>query len=110
MKKAFSFLIVGVVFFGIFSVQTLSAQSANDAQRIVGTWVDSRNDITVTFNADGTVTGDVRGDYFISGMKLIVFERGSYYSCALDFYISPNGRVLVIHWDNDEDGYWHVKQ
>ena len=109
MKKALAFLVVGFVFFGSCSVQNANAQSSNDAQRIVGSWKASDNDgesWIYTFNADGTYTysqgysgkmSNSNGKYFVSG-SILFYHRSdgeSDVSSSGNFYISPNGRVLV---------------
>jgi len=81
------------------------AQSGNDAQRIVGTWkLQKGTDYsTITFNSNGTYSGvstfngnsNYNGNYFINGSKLIRTEDSFKVSWD-DFYISPNGRILVI--------------
>jgi len=111
MKKALVFLFVGIIFFGCF-VQNANAQSTNDAQRIVGTWRDSNNGITFTFNTDGTFTSseNERGNYFLSGTKLVWIYRGDSYAWSINYFISPNGRILVLDLDDDGEMYWFAKQ
>jgi len=81
------------------------AQSNNDAQRIVGTWVKTEPSITYTytFNPNGTFTyTDSRsndynrnGRYFVSNGKLIVrVEDG--YTYIMDYYCSSDGKVLFL--------------
>ena len=59
MKKVLVVFIVGVVLFGCFSAQRAEAQSANIAQKIIGTWVDQRG-CTWVFNANATLTRQVK--------------------------------------------------
>ena len=54
MKRVFVLFIVGVVLFGAFSAQNVSAQ--NMGQRIIGTWVNNENGDTWVFNANGNLT------------------------------------------------------
>ena len=56
MKKLFVVFIVGAVLFGVISAQNANAQSANIAQRIIGTWVESVGGGIWVFNANGTLT------------------------------------------------------
>jgi hypothetical protein len=81
------------MFFGLLSVQNINAQSTDDTQRIVGTWV---SDVvgSYTFNVNGTVSSTVYGNgkYFISNSKLLLhFSR----TFAMEYYLSPDGRILV---------------
>ena len=51
MKKAVVFVLLAMVVIG-----SCAAQSANDAQRVVGTWVSEDGKNTIVFNANGTGT------------------------------------------------------
>jgi hypothetical protein len=94
------------------SNSTLYAQSSNDAQRIVGTWkgVDSDADDvgTVTFNANGTVTGYISGRYFVSNSILFIRTNRSVYS--LSYYLSSDGRLLVLSGNISYSPHWLEKQ
>ena len=96
MKKILVFLFIALVFFGSCSEQNVNAQSANDAQRIVGTWRAGTS--TFTFNADGTLVfmdrdgSSQNTDYFLNNGKLIIRHN----TAVFDFYLSPNGRNLVL--------------
>jgi len=131
MKKAIVILIFGTMFFGACSAQNVSAQTTNDAQRIIGTW--KHNEIvsynigehtatrTYTFNSNGTYEYsfvsthpqviDTRnsGNYFINGSKLIITSN-SFSARLNDFYLSSNGRILFIGNINNENGSWYEKQ
>ena len=110
MKKVLIVFVVGFVFLGC-SAQNADAQSTNDSQRIVGTWTGVYSQSTTfvfTFNADGTYTFSngsetTNGNYFISSGKLfaILNNRTTEYVSTIDYYLSPNGRVLVIIGPND---------
>ena len=93
MRKVIVFFIVGIVLFGSFSAQNANAQTSNDEQRILGTWTGLDRDgdsYTFNFNADGTYVrtgfGSGRGNYFLSGSKLI-FSSGRGANIT-DYYIS----------------------
>jgi len=95
------------------SNSTLYAQSSNDAQRIVGTWSTEDGTTTITFNANGTVTTTgnrvvANGDYMVANSKLITHSRGSDYAEIRDYFISANGRILVI--SRSSDNLWLIKQ
>jgi len=95
------------------------AQSNNDAQRIVGTWVQTGSSATwtYTFNSNGTFTYtdsynnkyNFNGRYFISSGKIIIkIEQDS---ITMEYYISPDGKVLYISggYRNAESG-WYDKR
>jgi hypothetical protein len=107
MKREIVFLMIGFMFFGLLSAQNINAQSTDDTQRIVGTWV-SNVVGSYTFNTNGTVTSTVYGNgrYFISNSKLLMhFSR----TFAMDYYFSSDGRILVLI-DEDDDAYWYEKR
>ena len=120
MKKVLVLLIVGFVFFGC-TAQNVNAQSSNDAQRIVGTWKNTRND-TFTFNSNGTflitrgdgAPGTLNGDYFLSGSKLVVNERANGVM-FWDYFLSTDSKTLVLVINRGRDvyitgNYWLMKQ
>jgi hypothetical protein len=104
MKKFGIFLIFFILVGGF-----CFAQSNNDSQRIVGTWVSSGGQ-TYIFNSDGTFTGNSSGNYFLSGTKLVWIERDGFYASSINYFLSPNGRILVLDLDEDNLMYWFVKQ
>jgi len=128
MKRVFCLIFV-LAFFGSCSVENASAQSANDAQRIVGTWKTEGGVFTFTFNANGTYTsagtGDYNndrnnkeGNYMVANSKLIIRATGaSGVSTLTDYYISADGKVLVFRFwfynnrtDNFDNYLWLIKQ
>ena len=117
MRKVLVFLIVGFVFLGC-SAQNADAQSANDAQRIVGTWIRNGTDrnrtvYTYTFNANGTCAyyyrdaignhNTLNGKYWVSGSK-IIYTFNSDEAGVYDIYFSTDGRILVFN------GRWYERQ
>jgi hypothetical protein len=94
-KFVFNFLVLLIFGFSSFSCY---AQSSNDQQRLIGTWVgvDSDNDSvgTVVFNSNGTVTGYISGRYFFSNSKLFIRTNDSI--MELSCYFSSDGRILVL--------------
>ena len=80
------------------------AQSNNDAQRIVGTWVDQGGYDEYVLNSNGTCSGRHNGRYFISGGKLIFSTNAIY-----DYYLSSDGRTLFLI-DRYGSGTWFNKQ
>ena len=119
MKKALAFLVVGFVCFGSCSVQNANAQSSNDAQRIVGTWVGIESTgfgvtaVSYTFNSDGTIVikvgeRSVNGNYFINNSK--IFYRTDNSATGLNYYFSSNGRILFLQGPAVVIGTWLEKQ
>jgi hypothetical protein len=93
-------ILLGLFFYGV----SCFAQSNNDAQRIIGTWRNTQNEliVTYTFNANGTFVFQFRdyspsnGNYFISDSKLIIAYNSGGTAEVYEFYIFPNGRILVF--------------
>ena len=107
------------------SNSSLFAQSANDAQRIIGTWKPEGVGPMFTFNANGTfsVSGEHgsnarQGNYLISNLKLLLRTSGSAEVGSIgDYYLSADGKFLVFsyifHWPNgsrDTRTWWFIKQ
>ena len=107
MKKVLGLIFV-LVFFSSCSVENISAQSANDTQRIVGSWSTEGGGAIFTFNADGTftfsgprVTESERreGNYMIDNSRLILRNSWNILaSSPRDYYISADGRILVFEY------------
>ena len=114
MKKVLIVLVVGFMCFGC-SVQNANAQSSNDAQRIIGTWTNPVTNTTFVFNSDGTYTssGDRsngNGNYFYINSKIFLRQNNSRSARVFECYLAPNGRILVIHLDEDSEGFWFEKR
>jgi hypothetical protein len=58
MKKEFGFVLVFVLFFGFANIDC-NAQSSNNMQRLVGTWIDHKGS-TWIFNSDGSISSSGR--------------------------------------------------
>jgi hypothetical protein len=94
MKKACCFVVLAMLVIGF-----CAAQSANDAQRLVGTWVSVDGIQTYVFNANGT------GTYTAGGETSNIFWGVSFsgqlctYSDRLEreatFFLSPDGRRMI---------------
>jgi len=86
-------LCLGLVF---FVVGTSFAQSNNDAQRFVGTWISGSH--SIVFNADGTGTMDGKNISFgispagVFYMKLDNNQSGN----TMGVYFSPDGRRMIL--------------
>jgi len=98
MKKAFVFSIM----FLCLSV-VLAAQSSNDAQRIVGTWVNEIGGARVVFNANGTMSGRILSldptKFVVVGEKIVLMGNISgygEYTSVFDFRISNDGKTLLL--------------
>ena len=101
----FAFVLIGLCY----------AQSANDAQRILGTWL--VDDFSLTFNANGTYASSQwgNGNYFVSNSKLILNDTDDVQmaisAIILTYYLSADGRVLVLDDSNgDGTGIWLNKK
>jgi hypothetical protein len=107
MKQFIIFVVFAVVLNGLGF-----AQSANDAQRIVGTW--TVDDFSLTLNANGTYSSNQwgSGGYFVSNAKLILNKTDEpQLTSLLSYYLSADGKVLVLA-DNAESGsgIWLTKK
>jgi hypothetical protein len=98
MKRAVIFIVLAIV-----AIASSAAQSANNAQRIIGTWVDNGSGKTWVFNANGTVSGyDEDDDAFVykfgaTDTKLAIIDSGD-----LDIFnisISSDGKILILVMD-----------
>jgi len=101
----FTFALIGLCY----------AQSANDAQNIVGTWL--IDDFSLTFNANGTYDSSQwgNGNYFVSNSKLILNNTDDIQMAVsaliLTYYLSPDGKVLVLEDSGgDSSGIWLNKK
>jgi hypothetical protein len=105
MKKTFVF---SVMFLCLSII--LTAQSSNDAQRIVGTWVNEIGGERVVFNANGTMSGRIWGrdttKFAIFGEKIVIMSKSDYRDSleVYDFRISNDGKALLIFYTNSADG------
>jgi len=110
MKKTVVFFIVGVVLFGVCSAQSTNAQSANIAQKIIGTWVDDEGD-TWIFNANGNLSID--GDVFKFGVTdtQLVYMVGTNLR-VYNISISSDGKTLIlVRIGYGESGaFWLIKK
>jgi hypothetical protein len=88
------------------------AQSANDAQLIIGTW--TVDDFSLTLNANGTYTSNQwgSGSYFVSNSKLILNKTDEpQLTSLLSYYLSADGKVLVLADNADSgSGIWLTKK
>ena len=94
MKRFAVFVVLAMVVIG-----PCAAQSANnDAQKLVGTWVnENRNDaVTLVFNANGT--GTWNSDNFFWGVStsgVLYIKYNNNDSDGGTFYLSPDGRRMI---------------
>ena len=118
MKKMLFSLFIGIVFFGLCSVQNVSAQTT-DAQRAVGTWRIEDGDRhfqgTLTINANGTYVltnpgGRTisSGQYFFSNNRLIIRIPEDDIIRVCEYYFSADGRIIVFNYG--EGNKWLIKQ
>jgi len=104
MKKAVIGLVLIIVVAGF-----CAAQTANVAQKIVGTWID-QDGATWTFRADGYLTiKDVDGD--TERTQYAVTDTKMYFDDTIwDISMSPDGKTLLFSPVGDSDGYWLTKK
>ena len=98
MKKKILIIIVL-----LFVSMIIFAQSDNNEQRIIGTWENGNEEITITFNADGTMSGYIDSSeltrYVIADNLLILYADNNYpgyQEFACEYRISSDGRTLII--------------
>jgi hypothetical protein len=108
MKKVLVFFIVVMVIFGVCSAQRVDAQSANIAQKIIGTWVDTDGD-TWVFNANGTGTYRNGTCKFAVADTKLAIEIGRDHFAIFDVSISSDGKTLIFSMGNGK-GYWLTKK
>ena len=99
MKNKWSavFFILSLFFFSI----DCNAQTPNNEQRLVGTWIrednGSLNGTIWIFNSDGT--GSWQGTstrYGVAANKLIVLRQNSDYVYSYEYFISTDGKTLIL--------------
>ena len=99
-EKSRYFFIVVMVIFGVCSAQRAEAQSANYAQRIIGTWT-TLNGETWIFNANGTGTSPGWGNFkfaVIDTRMAASFAADGYDSTIIcDISISSDGKTFFIY-------------
>jgi hypothetical protein len=107
MKRFIVFLVLALTLNGL-----CFAQSANDAQRIVGTW--TVDNFSLTLNANGTYSSSEWGNgfYFVSNSKLILNKTDDpQLTSLLSYYLSADGKFLVLADSGDsESGIWLNKK
>jgi hypothetical protein len=105
MKKTIIFVVLAIVL-----IASCTAQSTNDAQKIVGTWVSvfSEREQTFVFNANGTGTvtnKDRDGGVETKNIFWGISASGEIFLCAnpdgtngnySKFSMSPDGRIMSI--------------
>jgi len=119
MKKATVFFIVTMVVFWACSAQKAEAQSANIAQKIIGTWIDNFNGTTWVISVNGTLTVNGKEYKFgVTDTKLAIFGgSGTYenpvWKSIYDISISSDGKTLILTGgdaDAKSGGSWFTKK
>ena len=103
MKKVLVSFIVGVVFFGVCSVQNANAQSNNDAQRLVGRWVPEQGqrvssdfiEKTLELQKDGTGIGDGYSLKWTAEKDRLTFKLDVGMGFAYDYKLSGSTLTLT---------------
>jgi len=105
MKKALIFSIIILVLCG-----SCFAQNTNNAQRIIGTWVDPSGNTTWVFNANGTLT-QTWSSGESSNYKFGVTETMLYFDRAYSYSISSDGKTLIlVEYSSYFSGYWLTRR
>ena len=104
--------VFGIVFFACNGNGSAGvyAQSSNNEQRLLGTWVNINDNSTIVFNSDDTVTwGDSNYKYGVAGNKLVMDNSGGTYGYGYtyEFFISNDGRTLILI-ANSNNGIGHA--
>ena len=120
MKKVVVFFCFAMVIFGACSAQKAEAQSVNNAQKIIGTWVDSRGNSTWIFNANGTSTTSYKDSSLSYEYKFVVVDtklvtqssRLDYNPEIYDILISSDGKTLILNYVGSGTTYciWLTKK
>jgi len=90
------------IFLLLFISTGLLAQSSNDAQGLVGTWVNEEDDDHfLIFYPNGTASNDRDEivNWFVTDNKVTIIEDGDL--DTVEFNISPDGNTLFLI----DDGY-----
>jgi len=95
MKKNIFLIFFVLLFFGFTSLSCF-AQTSNNEQRIIGTWVNEANGRLLVLNSNGTGTSGVANiKYGVAGDKIaLVYTDGTTY--VFEFSISSDGRTLIL--------------
>jgi hypothetical protein len=98
-RRVLVLLVLGVVLFGVCA-QRAEAQSANIAQKIIGTWVDQKGKSWV-FDANGNLTmGTTRLKYGVTDTKLVLVDSDYGNNDAeeeiYNISISSDGKTLIL--------------
>lgn len=101
-------LVFGIVFAGCEkgtangTGETETVYGAKEMKKLLGTWVDEADGTMMTFNSDGTASDDegLSFKYGVAGNKLamVVTQRGKTITSVWDFYISSDGKTLIVSW------------
>jgi len=101
MNKKLIWIFIVFIFFGLIPVNSY-AQSTNNEQHLIGTWINNADNSRVVINSNGTITGlyweGSRLEKFAAaGEKIILYiEDDNDYVLSGDFRISTDGRTLII--------------
>jgi len=97
MKRAVVFIVLAIVL-----ISSCAVQSANDSQKIVGTWVSEIHN--VVFNANGTgIWNGENISYGISAGGSIILLGSTQFPVPVEstLYISPDGKKIIFYGRND---------
>ena len=96
-------IVLIAIFFLIFVFVSIDsyAQSANNEQRIIGTWVNDQDNSRVVFNSNGTISGFAWDSsniikFAAAGDKIILYTENNDYFLSGNYSISTDGKTLII--------------
>ena len=87
----------------LFTTLGSYAQTSNNEQRLVGTWVTEGNEETWIFNSAGSGTwrwGTTR--YGAAGNRIAIYWGGD--TSILEYYLSTDGRTLILYYLDGSGG------
>jgi len=117
MKKVLSILIIGALLFGVCSAQIANAQTSNNSQRIIGTWVADTGS-TWIFNANGilSVSGyNTEFKFVVVDTKLAILDDGGNLS-VFNIVMSSDSKTIILDLSSMSgrprlaDPYWLTKK
>jgi hypothetical protein len=97
MKRAVVFIVLAIVL-----ISSCAVQNANDAQKIVGTWVSEIHNVVFNANGTGIWNGENIFYGFSSGGSIIILGSSRFpVPIETTLYISPDGSKIIFFGSND---------
>jgi hypothetical protein len=91
--------------FFCFNLVICIAQSPNNEQHLMGTWIDENDNSSIwTFNSNGILNIDFQTfNYLIDRNKIIIIfmaETNQIHTIELSFIFSDNGKLRLRYYEN----------